>query len=170
MIGTFSIGLPGLVLALAPNTDLVRSGFLQRVLRFSVPAGAIAAVATWIVYLKSRDWAGQDLSKTELAEARSAATIALLVIGLVVLVVVSRPLRLWKVGLAISMAGLHACIIAVPFTRDYFELEWLDAKTWLMVLGSTMVASVLIIMIQRVIPGILPKQQNTSETISREAQ
>ena len=170
LIGTFSIGLPGLVLALAPNTDLVRSGFLQRVLRFSVPAGAIAAVTTWIVYLKSRDWAGQDLSNTELAEARSAATIALLVIGLVVLVVVSRPLRLWKVGLAISMAGLHACIIAVPFTRDYFELEWLDGKTWLMVLSSTMIASVLIIMIQRVIPGILPKQQNTSETTSREAQ
>jgi len=68
------------------------------------------------------------------------------------------------------MAGLHACIIAVPFTRDYFELEWLDGKTWLMVLSSTMIASVLIIMIQRVIPGILPKQQNTSETTSREAQ
>ena len=160
LIGTFSIGLPGLVLALAPNTDLVRSGFLQRVLRFSVPAGAIAAVTTWIVYLKSRDWAGQGLSNTELAEARSAATIALLVIGLVVLVVVSRPLRLWKVGLAISMAGLHACIIAVPFTRDYFELEWLDGNT--PVDGFKFYNDRICSHNHdpRVIPGILPKQQN----------
>ena len=127
-------------------------------------------MATWIVYLKSRDWAGQNLSDTELAEARSAATIALLVIGLVVLVVVSRPLRLWKVGLAFSMAGLHACIIAVPFTRDYFELEWLNGKTWLMVLVVTVVASVLVIMIQRVIPGILPNQQNTHSTTHKDSQ
>ena len=161
LIGTFSIGLPGLILALAPNTDLVRPGFLRRVLRFSLPAGAVAAITTWIVYLKSRDWAGPDLSSNELAEARSAATIALLVIGLVVLVVVSRPLRLWKVGLAIAMAGMHACIIAIPFTRNYFELEWLNGKTWLMVSFATLGASLLIIMIQRVIPGILPAKESS---------
>lgn len=165
LIGTFSIGLPGLILALAPNTELVRSGFLKRVLRFSLPAGAIAAIATWIVYLQSRDWAGPELDSTELAEARSAATITLLVIGLVVLVVVSRPLKLWKVSLAIAMAGLHACIIAIPFTRDYFELEWLDGKAWLMVFVATFIASIFVIIIQRIIPGILPDQQTTSSTL-----
>jgi cation-transporting ATPase E len=165
LIGTFSIGLPGLILALAPNTDLVRSGFLKRVLRFSLPAGAIAAIATWIVYLQSRDWAGPELNSTELAEARSAATITLLVIGLVVLVVVSRPLKLWKVSLAIAMAGLHGCIIAIPFTRNYFELEWLDGKAWLMVFGTTFIASIFVIIIQRIIPGILPDQQTMSSTL-----
>ncbi|MFT7597543.1 MAG: cation-transporting ATPase E [Acidimicrobiales bacterium] len=39
LIGTFSIGLPGLFLALAPEVARVRAGFLSRVLRFSVPAG-----------------------------------------------------------------------------------------------------------------------------------
>ena len=39
LVGTFSIGLPGLFLALAPNVNLVRPGFLQRVLRFSIPCG-----------------------------------------------------------------------------------------------------------------------------------
>ena len=165
LIGTFSIGLPGLILALAPNTDLVRSGFLKRVLRFSVPAGAVAAISTWIVYLQSRDWAGPELDSTELAEARSVATITLLLIGLVVLVVVSRPLKLWKVSLAVAMAGLHACIIAIPFTRDYFELEWLDGKSWLMVFVATFIASIIIILIQRLIPGILSDQQRASSTL-----
>ena len=36
LIGSFSIGLPGFFLALAPNESLVRPGFLERVLRFSL--------------------------------------------------------------------------------------------------------------------------------------
>ncbi|MEG3586302.1 MAG: HAD-IC family P-type ATPase [Actinomycetota bacterium] len=162
LIGTFSIGLPGLILALAPNTDLVRSGFLRRVLRFSLPAGAIAALATWVVYLKSRDWAGDIVGVQELAEARSASTIALLMIGLIVLVVVSRPLRLWKVALAFSMAGLHACIIALPFTQNYFELEWLNGKTWGLIGVMVLISAILIIAIQRIIPGILPSNESVT--------
>ena len=49
-MGTFSIGVPGLFLALAPSTELIRPGFLRRVLRFSVPAGVLAAVASFFVY------------------------------------------------------------------------------------------------------------------------
>ena len=59
------------------------------------------------------------------------------------------------------MAGMHACIIAIPFTRNYFELEWLNGKTWLMVSFATLGASLLIIMIQRVIPGILPAKESS---------
>ena len=42
LVGTFSIGVPGLFLALAPSTELIRPGFLSRVLRFSIPAGVLA--------------------------------------------------------------------------------------------------------------------------------
>ena len=95
----------------------------------------------------------------ELAEARSAATIAMLLIGIVVLVVVSRPLRLWKIALAFSMAGLHACIIALPFTQNYFELEWMNGKTWALVALVVFISSILIILVQRIIPGILPNDK-----------
>ena len=50
LVGTFSIGVPGLFLALAPSTELIRPGFLPRVLRFSIPAGALAATASFFVY------------------------------------------------------------------------------------------------------------------------
>ncbi|MDP6214122.1 MAG: HAD-IC family P-type ATPase, partial [Acidimicrobiales bacterium] len=50
LIGTFSIGVPGFFLALAPDTSLVRKGFLPRVLRFSLPTGVAAAIATFVCY------------------------------------------------------------------------------------------------------------------------
>ena len=160
LIGSFSIGLPGLVLALAPNTNLVRPGFLKRVIRFSLPAGAVAAFAAWIVYIQSRDWAGSDISVRELAEARTAATITLLLIGLVVLVVVSRPLRMWKIGLAFAMAGLQACIIALPFTRNYFALEWVDGRTWGCIAIVVAIATLLVTVIPYLVPGILPPKES----------
>ena len=160
LIGSFSIGLPGLVLALAPNTNLVRPGFLKRVIRFSLPAGAIAAISAWVVYIQSREWAGTDISIRELAEARTASTITLLLIGLVVLVVVSRPLRIWKIGLAVAMAGLQACIIALPFTRNYFALEWVDGRTWGCIAIVVAIASVLVAALPYLIPGILPPKEN----------
>ncbi|MDG1845977.1 MAG: HAD-IC family P-type ATPase [Acidimicrobiales bacterium] len=159
LIGSFSIGLPGLILALAPNTNLVRPGFLKRVIRFSLPAGAIAAFSAWIVYCKSRNWAGPVIETHELAEARTASTITLLLVGLIVLVVVSRPLRIWKIGLAVAMAGLQACIIALPASRKYFELEWVDGRTWGYIAIVVAIAGICVAILPRLIPGILSSQE-----------
>ena len=88
LIGSFSIGLPGFFLALAPNESLVRPGFLERVLRFSLPAGAVAGAVTYGLY----EWV-RRLDDISLAEARTAATMTLLAIGLTILVLISRPLK-----------------------------------------------------------------------------
>ncbi len=154
LIGTFSIGLPGLFLALAPNVNLVRPGFLGRVLRFSLPAGAVAGLATWLVYLYARSQGSDPLTDAQLADARSVSTLTLLGIGLVVLVVVSRPLRLWKVGLAAVMGGLYAILLAWDFPREYFELTIPDAELWLASAVGVVVAGALVIAIPLVIPGI----------------
>jgi cation-transporting ATPase E len=164
LIGTFSIGLPGMVLALAPNVNLVRPGFLDRVVRFSLPAGAIAAVATWLVYLYARGGSGREITASQLADARSAATITLLGIGLVVLVVVSRPLRPWKVGLAAAMAGLYGWLLAVERARNYFELTLPDAKVWVASAVAVTVAGTLVVGVPRLVPGLrmLPQPAATS--------
>nr|NIR41767.1 HAD-IC family P-type ATPase [Actinomycetota bacterium]NIS36843.1 HAD-IC family P-type ATPase [Actinomycetota bacterium]NIT98940.1 HAD-IC family P-type ATPase [Actinomycetota bacterium]NIU22588.1 HAD-IC family P-type ATPase [Actinomycetota bacterium]NIU71333.1 HAD-IC family P-type ATPase [Actinomycetota bacterium] len=118
LIGTFSIGVPGFFLALAPNEALVRPGFLRRVLRFSLPAGAVAGAVTYVLYEVVR-----RMDDVSLAEARTAATGTLLLIGLVILVLISRPLRPWKIGLAAVMAAFYLVTMAWSFTRDYFELD-----------------------------------------------
>jgi cation-transporting P-type ATPase E len=162
LIGTFSIGLPGMILALAPNTSLVRPGFIRRVVRFSLPAGLVAALGTWTVYLFARDGAGRGIDARILAEARSAATITLLGIGLVVLVVASRPLRLWKIGLAAAMAAGYVAVLSVPFARDFFELSVPQGDVWMASLLAIAVGGALVIAIPLMVPGLRPLRSPTS--------
>ncbi|MGA9275870.1 HAD-IC family P-type ATPase [Ilumatobacter sp.] len=137
LIGTFSIGIPGFFLALSPNEALVRPGFLERVLRYSVPAGAVSGIAAYVVYDVTR-----RMSDVTLAEARTCATITLLSAGLVVLIVVSRPLELWKVALAAGMGALYIGVMAIPFLRNYFQLDLPPSDAWPVVAAGTAIACV----------------------------
>jgi len=142
LIGTFSIGIPGFFLALAPDVDLIRPGFLQRVLRFSIPAGVAAGLATQGAYE-----AAMRIDDLPLAEARTVATVTLLLIGLVVLAVASRPLRPWKMLLVAAMAGSYAVVFLVPFLRDYFMLEIYWGASWIFSAVAVVVAATIIVSI-----------------------
>ncbi len=117
LIGTFSIGVPGFFLALAPNDERSRSGFLSRVLRFSLPAGVASGLAALGVYAVATADASVSLD-----EARTATAITLLAMGLIVLVLVSRPLRWWKVILAAIMTICYTAVIVVGPLREFFEM------------------------------------------------
>jgi len=125
LIGTFSIGIPGFFLALAPEVDLIRPGFLRRVLWFSVPAGIVAGAATLAAYEASL-----DITELDLAEARTLATVTLLSLGLVVLAVASRPFRWWKVLLVVCMGLGYLVVFLVPWLRNFFELEVFWSSAW----------------------------------------
>ena len=148
LIGTFSIGLPGFFLALSPEVDRVRHGFLSRVLSFSIPAGVIAGAATFGAYE-----VGRASSVMTLGEARTLATVTLLIIGLVVLVIASRPLHPWKLLLAAAMAGGYALVLAVSSFRTFFELETLPGEAWIITAVASGGAGLLITLIPALIPG-----------------
>ena len=134
LIGTFSVGVPGFFLALAPNHRLVKPGFLGRVLRFSLPAGTVAAAVTFALYEIVR-----RLDSVDLDEARTSATMTLLGVGLVILLLISRPLRPWKVGLAASMAASYAAAMALPSLREFFQLDAPSLGGLLWVFGAVVV-------------------------------
>ena len=144
LIGTVSIGLPGFFLALAPDDSLVRTGFLPRVLRWSLPAGTAAAAATFACYGIVRR------SDASLAEARTAATLTLLGVGLTILVGISRPLRPWKIGLAGAMGGLYAVAMVWPLVRDAFELVVPPGSAWVSAAICTVIGSLLIGAVPRI--------------------
>jgi cation-transporting P-type ATPase E len=150
LIGTFSIGVPGFFLALAPEVDLIRPGFLRRVLWFSVPAGVAAGSATLAAYEAALEITGLELDK-----ARTLATVTLLSIGLVVLAVASRPLRWWKVVLVAGMALGYVVVFAVPWLRNYFELELFWSSAWRYSAVAVLVAGVFIVALPRLIRPIL---------------
>ena len=147
LIGTVSIGVPGFFLALAPDTSLVDTGFLKRVLRYSLPAGVAAAISTFACYEIVRR------GDSTLGEARTAATMALLVVGLVILVSISRPLRTWKLGLAAAMAASYAGVLVLPAGRDYFELVTPRSSTWAVVAICSMIGGLLVAVGPRLMEG-----------------
>ena len=137
LIGTFSIGVPGFFLALAPNDALVRPGFLRRVLRFSLPAGFITGAVTYALFEVVR-----RMDDVSLAEARTASTATLLAIVLVILVLVSLPLKPAKIALPIAMTGVYVLTLFWSFSRDFFELELPPNPAWLAVAIASVIGAV----------------------------
>ncbi|MET7639637.1 cation-translocating P-type ATPase [Streptomyces sp. NPDC005438] len=118
LIGSLTIGVPAFFLALAPNRERARTGFVNRVLRFAVPAGALASAATFVSYLLARHIYGGNLE----AET-STATLTLFLVALWALAVIARPYTWWRVLLVLAMGAGFALVLVVPFLQDFFQLE-----------------------------------------------
>jgi cation-transporting ATPase E len=137
VVRTLSVGLPGLVLALAPDPRRARTGFVRRVVRFAVPAGLVAAVASLVVYgVALRD---DGLS---LVEARTATTITLLGVGLAILLQLTRSLPPWRWALVGAMAASILVVLAVPALSEFFELDMPSGSTWAVIALTVLVAGV----------------------------
>ena len=130
LIGAVTIGIPSFFLALAPNTERFRPGFVERVARFAIPAGTLAAVATFLAYSLVRQEPGVSL-----AEARTTAVMVLTWIGLLVLSIIAAPLNRWRLALIWSMAGLFLLALLLPATQAFFALKPPDDLIWLAAFG-----------------------------------
>jgi cation-transporting P-type ATPase E len=123
IISFFTIGVPAFFLALAPNSRRYIPGFLERVLRFCVPAGVVAGFAALVTY-----WIARYEEDLPLREARTAASLVLIAVGLWILVILARPFNWWKAILVGSMVGAVAFILAIEAFRDFYALELPDAR------------------------------------------
>lgn len=117
LIDSLVIGIPGFFLALAPNPRRYIPGFVYRMARFVLPTGLLAAVVI-LGSFALLHWAGASLS-----EARTMETVIFAVVGLRVIAAIERPVRGWRLGLILAMAGLLALTFAIPFARQFFALE-----------------------------------------------
>jgi cation-transporting ATPase E len=117
LVGSLTIGIPAFFLALAPNAERARAGFVGRVLRFAVPAGVLAAAATFGTYLYARGL------YDDLAAETSAATLALFLVALFALAVIARPYTWWRTALVATMGAAFAIVLAVPFLQGFFQLK-----------------------------------------------
>jgi cation-transporting P-type ATPase E len=118
IVSSLTIGIPAFFLALAPNPRRYVPGFVPRVLRFAIPAGIVAAAAAMVSYAIAR-----NIEDVSTVEARTCATVTLLIVGLWVLNLLARPITKWRAMLFFSMAGAFAIILAVPALRDFFALD-----------------------------------------------
>lgn len=116
LIGSLTIGIPAFFLSFEPTEEPVRPGAFQRIMRFAVPSGVIAAGAAYGVYSATRT------INTDLTVARSATTITMVLVGMWVLVELISPLTPKRAALISSLVGAFVLILALPLGRMFFDL------------------------------------------------
>ncbi|WP_369685171.1 HAD-IC family P-type ATPase [Corynebacterium glyciniphilum] len=147
--GWFTIGIPAFILALAPNNERPRDGFLRRVLSLAVPSGLLVggvAVALWIAV-----YPGGDAPEIERAQAGTAVLLALIVMGLWVLGIVARPLVWWKILLLVGCVAGYVLLFTVPFLRELVLLEPGDTRLMLLGLVVGAVGALVIEVVHRLV-------------------
>ncbi|WP_067281066.1 HAD-IC family P-type ATPase, partial [Streptomyces jeddahensis] len=120
LLSTLTIGVPAFFLALAPNKERAQPHFVQRVMRYAIPGGILAAAATFTTYLLARHhYTGPD----ELDAETSAATLTLFLIAIWVLAIVARPYTWWRIGLVATMGAGFLLVLVVPWLQGFFALK-----------------------------------------------
>ncbi len=146
LIGALTIGIPGFFLALMPNTERFRPGFLRRVLLFAVPSGVIAATAAISSFVVSRALIiadGVPVSDAELA-AQSAATTTLFIVATAVLLQSARPLNLLRLGIVLLMIVMFLGVMFIPFFSNFFELSLAAEPYSVFAVGAGLVGAFLV--------------------------
>lgn len=121
LVAALTIGIPTFFLALAPSRGRWQLGdFLRALGRFAVPAG----VATGIGVVASYQFSLNALN-LPLVQARTVAATTLLLVGLYLIVAlegVRQRRGKFVLGLCALLGLLYVLAIALPLTREFFQL------------------------------------------------
>ena len=121
LAASLTIGIPSLLLALAPSSGSWETrGFLRRVSRFAVPAGAAAGIGV----VSSYQFALNALD-LPLLEARTVAISVLVLVGLYLILALEgvggRRGRLIG-GMCLALLLAYVTTLALPSSREFFQL------------------------------------------------
>ncbi|MFG2128882.1 HAD-IC family P-type ATPase [Streptomyces sp. NPDC048751] len=138
LLSTLTIGVPAFFLALAPNKERARPHFVRRVMRYSVPGGVVAGVATFVTYLLARHYyTGSGALDAE----TSAATLTLFLISMWVLAIIARPYTWWRIALVAAMGLAFLCVLMVPWLQHFFALKLVGVTMPWIAVGIAAVAA-----------------------------
>ncbi len=136
VVAALTIGVPSFVLSFRPADRPCRPGYLRRVIRRSIPAGVVAALATLGAF-----WAVRSPPTSgDLEEARTAATISLTLTGLWILYRLIAPLdavERWLLG--VLTTGFAAIMAPSPFS-DLYGLSLPPLRTTIAIIVVLMVS------------------------------
>ncbi|MFD7427618.1 HAD-IC family P-type ATPase [Streptomyces sp. NPDC059818] len=138
LLSTLTIGIPAFFLALAPNKERAHPHFVRRVMRYAIPSGTIAAVATFVTYLLARHhYTGPGSLDAE----TSAATLTLFLVSMWVLAIIARPYTWWRICLVAAMGLAFLVVLVVPWLQNFFALKLVGAQMPWTAVGIAVIAS-----------------------------
>ncbi|MBO0917304.1 HAD-IC family P-type ATPase [Streptomyces laculatispora] len=138
LLSTLTIGIPAFFLALAPNKERAHPHFVRRVMRYAIPSGTIAAVATFATYLLARHY---YVGPGSLDAETSAATLTLFLVSMWVLAIIARPYTWWRICLVAAMGLAFLIVLVVPWLQNFFALKLVGAQMPWTAVGIAVVAS-----------------------------
>ncbi|ARZ68459.1 putative integral membrane ATPase [Streptomyces albireticuli] len=110
-------------------------------MRYSVPAGVIAGLATFAAYLLARHhYAGSGALDAE----TSAATLTLFLISMWVLAIIARPYTWWRVVLVGAMGLGFLVVLGTPWLQRFFALKLVGTTMPWAAVGIAAVAAVVL--------------------------
>ncbi|MDX2849130.1 HAD-IC family P-type ATPase [Streptomyces sp. PA03-3a] len=146
LLSTLTIGVPAFFLALAPNKERAQPHFVRRVMRYSLPAGVIAGVATFVTYILARHhYRGAGALEAE----TSAATLTLFLVAMWVLALVARPYTWGRIGLVLAMAAGFLVVLVTPWLQEFFALRLVGTRGPWTAVAVAAAASVLLELVWR---------------------
>ena len=157
LVSTLTIGIPAFILALAPNERRARPHFVARVVRFALPAGIVAAGATYLAYSEAR-----EDQATSLVASRTLATIVLFAVALWVLAILVRlgdKRQSWVVP---TMAAGLILTLLFPQLRSFFALQLPRPLVLLAGVGAAALSGVTLELGWKIAGWLKPRRQGST--------
>ncbi|MCF0228361.1 MAG: HAD-IC family P-type ATPase [Parasporobacterium sp.] len=152
LIGAIGIGIPSFFLALEPNNNRIKKGFLANVAKTAVPTGIMEGGALIVLTYMLKN-IGADSAQTA-----AAATYMMLILGIAVVFNICGKVNLFKIGLIVLLAAAAAgaCLV-LP---KVFSLVPLNPQIWGIILIISAVFFAVHFVVFRI---IMPEMRGKSE-------
>lgn len=119
-IGTIAIGMPSFFLAMEANEDMVKEGFLKRLLLETIPNGATVTLCTVVMVLLTHH------NKLRIYEIRTLTFIVIYGISLIILLKICIPLTKLRALLLVVVALISGITFFIPFSKSFFIIYKVD--------------------------------------------
>jgi cation-transporting ATPase E len=139
------IGLPGLVLALEPNTARIKNQFVKNIINYSVPVGITVSTAMVTLAIVAHL---NNFPRPELLTASLFVTFA---IDLAMLYQISKPLNFLRTSLLLVIIAIVVGAFCIPYTRNLLDLGFLSPNA-LVITISLVCLSLLLFLLLRHLP------------------
>ena len=140
------IGMPSVILALQPNTKLIKGDFIPVVLKRSVPSGLLIFLNVFTVIILMR------FGLLNAEEFTTLSTLVLTFTGFMNLLFLCMPFT--KIRFACALTSLLAIIVAILIMGDFFGMTIFNLKVMLILLAFITISIPFHILIPKVITRI----------------
>ena len=114
LVSTFTIAIPAFFLSQIPNQDIIKGHFMLNIIRKAIPGGITDTIMVCSMTAFGLIF---GLNSNDIS---TSAAILLAIIGLMVLLSISKPMNIYKWAIFILNAG--AIVFCLIYLRDWFSI------------------------------------------------